>query len=153
MTYSAHNRLASSNQRLEKLRRKVSWGIQCCVATERIYLLFLLCAAKGHDDVVKWKHCPRHWPFVRGIHRSPVNSPHKGQWRGAVMFSLICAWINGWVNNSEAGDLRCHGFHYYATVMWYHNNEVHDISMKYRLICQIAGFGPQRIHCCIKHIC
>ena len=36
----------------------------------------------------------------------PVNSPHKGQWRGALMFSLICVWINGWVNNREAGDLR-----------------------------------------------
>ena len=39
-----------------------------------------------HDDVIKWKHFPRYWPFVRGSHRSPVNSPHKGQWRGAVMF-------------------------------------------------------------------
>ena len=39
-----------------------------------------------HDDVIKWKHFPRHWPFVRGIHRSPVNSPHKGQWHGALMF-------------------------------------------------------------------
>ena len=46
-----------------------------------------------HDDVINWKHCPRYWPFVRGIHRSPVNSPHKGQWRGVLMFSLICAWI------------------------------------------------------------
>ena len=36
-----------------------------------------------HDDVIKWKHFPRYWPFVRGIHRSPVNSPHKGQWRRA----------------------------------------------------------------------
>ena len=44
-----------------------------------------------HDDVIKWKHFPRNWPFVRGIHLSPVNSPHKGQWRGALMFSLICA--------------------------------------------------------------
>ena len=44
------------------------------------------------DDVIKWKHFPRYWPFVRGIHRSPVNSPHKGQWRGALIFSLICAW-------------------------------------------------------------
>ena len=35
-----------------------------------------------HDDVIKWKHFPRYWPFVRGIHRSPVISPHKGQWRG-----------------------------------------------------------------------
>ena len=30
----------------------------------------------GHDDVIKWKHFPRYLPFVRGIHRSPVNSPH-----------------------------------------------------------------------------
>ena len=60
---------------------------------------------------------PRYWPFVRGIHRSPVNSPHKGQWRGAVMFSLICAWINGWVNNREAGDLRRHHAHYDVIVM------------------------------------
>ena len=30
-----------------------------------------------HDDVIKWKHFPRYWPFVRGIHRSPVNSPHR----------------------------------------------------------------------------
>ena len=41
-----------------------------------------------HDDVIKWKHFPRHWLFVRGIHRWPVNSPHKGQWRGALKFSL-----------------------------------------------------------------
>ena len=39
-----------------------------------------------HDDVIKWKHFPRYWPFVRGIHQSPVNSPQKGQWRGALMF-------------------------------------------------------------------
>ena len=58
----------------------------------------------SHDDIVKWKHFPRYWPFVRGIHQSPVNSPYKGQWRGALMFSLICAWINAWVNNREAGD-------------------------------------------------
>ena len=61
-----------------------------------------------HDDVIKWKHFTRYWPFVRGIHWSPVNSPHKGQWRRALIFSLICAWINGWVNNGEAGDLRRH---------------------------------------------
>ena len=59
-----------------------------------------------HHDVIKWKHFPRCWPFVRGIHRWPVKSPHKGQWRGALMFPSICAWINGWVNNREAGDMR-----------------------------------------------
>ena len=54
---------------------------------------------------------PRYWPFVLGIHRSPVNFSHKGQWRGTLMFSLICARINGWVNNREAGDLRRHRAH------------------------------------------
>ena len=70
-----------------------------------------------HDDVIKWKYFPRYWPFVRGIHRSPVNSPHKCQWRGALMFPLICVWINGWVNNGEAGDLRHYRAHYDVTVM------------------------------------
>ena len=50
----------------------------------------------SHDDVIKWKHFPRYWPFVRGIHRSPLNYPHKGQWREALKFSLICARINSW---------------------------------------------------------
>ena len=70
-----------------------------------------------HDDVIKWKHFPRYWPFVRGIHLSSVNSPHKGQWRGALMFSLICVWINGWVNNRKASDLRRHRGHYDVNVM------------------------------------
>ena len=64
-----------------------------------------------------WKHLPRYWPCVRGIHRSPVNSPRKGQWRGALMFSLICAWIKRWVNNREAGDLRRYRAHYDVIVM------------------------------------
>ena len=70
-----------------------------------------------HDDVMKWKHFPPYWPFVRGIHRSPLNCPHKGQWCGALMFSLICVWINGWVNNREAGHLRRHRSHYDVIVI------------------------------------
>ena len=52
-----------------------------------------------------------------GIHRSPVNSPHKGQRRGALIFSLNSAQINGWINNREAGDLRCIRLHYDVTIM------------------------------------
>ena len=70
-----------------------------------------------HDDVIKWKHFPRCWPFVRGIHRSPVNSPHIGQWCGALMFSLICARTSSWVNNRDAGDLIRHRAHYVVIVM------------------------------------
>ena len=66
----------------------------------------------NHDDVIKWKHFPRYWPFVLGIHRSLVNSPHKGQWREALIFSLICVWNNSWVNNGDAGDLRHNRVHF-----------------------------------------
>ena len=64
-----------------------------------------------------WRHqllC--YCSFVRGIHRSLVNSQHKGQWCGAFMFSLICVWY-GWVNNCEAGDLRRYCAHYDVTVI------------------------------------
>ena len=81
----------------------------------RIFVKYL----PEHDDVIKWKHFPRYWKIVRGIHRWPVNSPHKGQCRGVLMFSLMCAWINDWVNNGETGDLRRHGAHYDVTVMKY----------------------------------
>ena len=47
----------------------------------------------------------------------PVNS--KAQWRGALIcFSLICVWINGWVNNRKAGDLRRYSAHYDVIVMY-----------------------------------
>ena len=75
----------------------------------------------SHDDVIKWKQFPRYWPFVRGIHRSPTNSPHKGQWRGALMSSLICAWTNGSVNHRDPGDLRRLRAHYDVTVTSLYN--------------------------------
>ena len=56
-------------------------------------------------------------PLWRGIQQSPVDSPHKGRWRRALMFSLICAWKNGWAHNRDAGDTRPHWAHYDATVM------------------------------------
>ena len=74
-------------------------------------------AMPKHDDVNKWKYFPRYWPFVRGIHRSLVKSPHKGQWHGALKFALICTWINGWVINREADDLRRHRAHFDVFVM------------------------------------
>ena len=76
------------------------------------------------DDVIKWKDFPRYWPFVRGIHRSPVDSHHKGQWRGALMFSLIVAWANGWANNRDAGDLRRYLAHHDVSVMHWNQETV-----------------------------
>ena len=76
----------------------------------------------AHDDVIKWKHFPRYsGPVVLALcaWNSPVtvNSPNKGKWWEALMFSLIYAWINVWVNNRAAGDLRCHRAHYDVTVI------------------------------------
>ena len=52
-----------------------------------------------------------------GLHLSPVVSPHKGQWRGALIFSLTCAWANGWANNRDTGDFGRHGAHCDVTAM------------------------------------
>ena len=65
---------------------------------------FMMTSSNGNISVLA--------AFVRRIHRSPVNSPHKGQWLGALLFSLNCAWTNSWANNGDAGDLRCHCAHY-----------------------------------------
>ena len=94
----------------------------------------------GQDDVIKWKHFPRYWPFVRGIHRSPINSPHKGKWLGALMFSLIYAWANGWFNTRDASDLNRHRTYYDVTVMvywWCHDKESLFASLVFHV----------RIHC------
>ena len=81
----------------------------------RLGLLYLY---RVHDDVIKWKHLPRYWPFVRGIHWSPVNSRHKGQWRGALMFSLICA-LNKRLNKQSWG----WWFETRSCPLWRHCNE------------------------------
>ena len=72
-----------------------------------------------HDNVIKWKHFPRYWPFVRG--GPPVTSgfPHRGQWRGALMFSSICSWTNSSGNNLDAVDLRRHRAHYDVTIRYH----------------------------------
>ena len=54
-----------------------------------------------HEDVIKWKHFPRYWPFVREIHQSPVNSLPKGEWREALVFSFIC--LNKRLNKQSRG--------------------------------------------------
>ena len=99
----------------------------------------------NHDDVIKWKHFPRYWPFVRGIHRSSMNSPHKGQWRGALVFSLICIWINGWVNNREAGDLRRYRAHYDVTLMIASDSWFANVYFIYKVYHRHFGRGVRLV--------
>ena len=98
-----------------------------------------------HDDVIKWKHFTRCWPFEQGIHRFPVNSPHKGQWRGALMFSLICARINGWVNNREAGDLRRYHAHYDVIIMLKQNDAISPRGQWRNKLSQIGSYHTGQI--------
>ena len=104
-------------------------SVELPVARDAIAPMWRQCNGFGesNDSIQKaicrksqWRHpmetFPRYWPFVRGTHRSPVNSPRKSQWRGALMFSLIRAWTNSWTNNGDAGDLRRHCAHYDVSV-------------------------------------
>ena len=102
--------------RIDRMVRRLGTDAkyQCDISFNSSYQHGSCC---NHDDVIKWKPFLRCWPFVRGIHRSPVDSPHKGQWRGALMFCLICAWTDRWVNNGDAGDLRRHRANYDVTAM------------------------------------
>ena len=96
---------------LTYLREAVRWATSrslCYLGVHPPTVIALYAFVPQYDDVIKWKPFPRYWSFVRGIHQSPVNSPHKNQWREALVFSLIWAWINSRVNNREAGDLRRH---------------------------------------------
>ena len=112
----------------------------CCAKHHTVFLIMILCNSSDNEkmrlvsntlnsdsQIQAWRNYPwwRHQmeafsallSICGGIHRSPVNSPHKSQWRGDLTFSLICARMNGWVTNREAGDLRGQRAHYDVTVM------------------------------------
>ena len=70
-------------------------------------------------DVIKWKYFPRYWPFVQGILPVTDEFPAQRPVTRASMFSLIWPWINGYVNNREAGDFRRHRARYdIAVLIW-----------------------------------
>ena len=94
----------------EQTTEAVDWKLTGFIQRGRIHWNF------SHSISMVW-HFPRYWSFVRGIHRSPVNPPMKGQWHGALMLSLICAWTNSWVNYRDAGDLSLYRARYDVTVM------------------------------------
>ena len=92
---------------MQLLTHDLQWQFYWSAIEIRAWMFYMMTSPK-------WKRFPRYWPFVRGIDRSPVNSPHKGQWRGALMFSL---WTNDWVNNREVGEGRRYHPHYDVRVM------------------------------------
>ena len=89
----------TSTQRSDKLRYPPRKKKTPLAQTRKnmIVLIYYKFVFKIQDDVMKWKCFPRYWPFVREIHRSLVNSPHKGQWRGALIFSFYLG-VNNWLS-------------------------------------------------------
>ena len=98
--YSIYQDLTIQPQQSKSLRNKTS-----------LYAYFMITSSNGNIFRVTGPLCGE---FTG---RSPVNSPHKSQWRGALMFSLICAWTNDRVNNRDAGNLRRHRPHYDVIVI------------------------------------
>ena len=125
---------------------QVSYGVSFASLTKEKWLgyieraLYLSPTVSPHDDVIKWKHYPRYWPFV------PVNSPHKGQWRGALMFSLSCTRINDWINNCEAGDLIRHHGHYDVSVMSAGMNQLRHSQHQLNSFMIINELVQERLH-------
>ena len=86
-----------------------------------------------YDDVIKWKHFLRYWPFVRGIHRSPVNSPHKGQWRGALMFFDLR------LDKRLSKQSRSWWFETPSRPLWHHCNETETFQEKLINVIHVAA--------------
>ena len=100
--------------------------VACVLKTNRFWIMACspygtkpLCKTRAHDDVIKWKHSPRCWPFVRGIHRSPVNSPHGTSDTELWCFLWFAPEKNSWVYNRQTGDLRRHLTRNDVNVMWF----------------------------------
>ena len=125
--------LWSSPEQMFELNNRDTNDLRCHHARYDINVMADYCSAYildiFHDDIIKWKHFPRYWPFVWGIHWSPVNSPHKGQWHKALRFSLMMMSSNGnifritgslcgeftghrWIPLTKASDAKLLCFHW-----------------------------------------
>ena len=131
----------------------VCW--QCCWALMAMYLHNTAPLVTLADTW--WRHQMEAFSALlalcAGNSPSPVNSQQKDQWRGALMFSLICAWINGWINNCKAVDVRCHSAHYDVTVMRPAMNYGHGYiiatiwNYAVSILCTCSVFEKSRFYC------
>ena len=91
-----------------------------------------------HDDVIEWKHFPPYWPFVWGIHRSPVNSPHKVQWPWPLMFSLICALNKGLSTQSWGWwfEMPSRSLWRHCNILWNVKCHIEHLALNMTFICR-----------------
>ena len=100
-----------SNSNILQLSEDHIWLYQTTTTQQVLVIMF----------ITWWRHQKEEFPALlalcEGNHRSSVDSPYKGQWCGALMFSVICAWTDDWVTNRDAGNLSRHRAHYCVIVM------------------------------------
>ena len=109
-------------------------------------VLFIACAKENIFETLKPKHngwyfaeCTLEYILVNeNSYFDSYVTEVKCQWRGALMFSLTCTWINGWVNNRDAGDLRPA-----SNSLWRHCNEesINKSATGILTICYITIFS------------
>ena len=136
------------NKWLSKHRNSAS-DLRCCdVHVMSLWWSYGDCTIP--DDVIKWKYFPRYWPFVWGIHRSPVNSPHKGPvtWNLDVFFDLHLnkrfskqSW-GWWFETSSCSLWRHCNASQGVSVVSFLENMIVDALAKPRDIENLGGFSP-----------
>ena len=99
-------------------RNALAKGFRRCMETCLPTSLFMMTSSNGNIFRVTGHLCGK-FTGPRWISRT------NGQWRGALMFSLIYVWINDWANNREAGDLRRQHGHYDVIVMYWYKSSRH----------------------------
>ena len=130
----------------------IKFGTNCSMTLFDVSNLHTACDNSFHDDVIKWKHFPRYWPFVRGNHRSPVGGfPHKGQWHGA----FIC-FFDLRPNKRLSKQSRCRWPETPSRLSWRHCDDYAPVTHMYICVCYWIGpLFAQKITCrllCIKSL-
>ena len=93
---------------------------------------------KYHDDVIKWKHFPRYWPFVRGIHRS--------RWipRTKASDADFDVFLDLRLNKRLSKQPRCWWFETPSWSLWSHRNVFSGTGVKLNAVCKIHKYSTQR---------
>ena len=86
----------------------------------------------AHVEVMTWKRCLHYWPFVKGIHRWPVNSPHKGPVRQTFDISFVVSIPRLLHKQSSCGDLKWYD-------MWCHCNHGRETLEMPRYLTRCLG--------------
>ena len=88
-----------------------------------------------YDDVIKWKHFPRNWPFVRGIHRSRwIPTQRLVTWSFDVFFDLR---LNKRLSKQPGG----WWFETPSWLLWRQCNGNNNVPLHWRIYLSPVAYG------------